>query len=1083
MKNFTLTFILLFVFSFGFSQTTIYNEDFSGQLNKGAFYNNTTGMTEIDVSGVNWTVDVSGTTFNNGDRFQVVNAARYLEARDTDGPAIWYSPELDINGFTNVNFSIDAFNNNNASLTAVDTFMTDYSLDGGLSWNPADINPTLSGSFAATMVTAANISGTTLQLRITIVNNAGTDRFRFDNILVEGIAPVTPTITVNPGNHLVNELNYIEGNVSSQETFTVQGSSLTNNIEIMAPANFVISLSPNGPFSNTLTLAPTVVTVPLTTIYVQLSVGLAANIYSGIINVTSIGATPVDVTVTGEVFAYTVPAPCSELIISQYHEAAAGTPNEQYIELFNPTNVVITLDNYQLARFRDGDANDVVTRSLSGTLAPFETYLIGRNGSALCGTGIADFCFNNGVIVFTGNDVIALQTSTGINIDVVGVIGVNNNFAQNVTLVRNANVQVPNISYDATEWTSIAANNTGMLGSHISDCECTNTTIWDGATWSAGAPDSTTTAVLIANYDTATTDFTACSLIINAGVTLNVADNTFVQIKNNVTNDGTVIISDHGSFVQENNSARYLNVGAGITQVNKFTADIAAWYEYTYWSSPVQGETVGNTFAQTNVDRRFTYNAANFSDATAENNNDNTTAVGQDDIDDNANDWEYALSGDVMQPGVGYACTLSPAYFNTLPPMATSGEFAHSFVGPLNNGVITTAIHRNRTTDLDTNWNFIGNPYASAIDVDAFFTANVYDATVNPSGATEGVIYLWSHNTPPSDTTNGNSALNFTNSDYAVINYTGATAASGGDGNIPNRYIPSGQGFFTAMSDDYTSSISSTNVDGETVESAEAIFRNDMRVTGNNDQFFRSSNNQPLNNVDNKLWINFESDNGAFSQLLIGYVPNATDGDDGMSYDATKNISSGYSALMYSIIDGSNLKYGIQGKEVSSLDVNEEIPLGLYTTINEATTYTISIPQFEGAFFTNNTVYLEDALMNTVHDLTNSDYTFTSSTGEFNNRFKVVFNPNTLSTEAFDVLSENLTIVELEDDNVKFSIKSNEKTIKSVRIMDMLGREIYQFRGSDNTEIYNLSKLSTTVYIANIELSNGSIITKKAIKK
>jgi len=75
-----------------------------------------------------------------------------------------------------------------------------------------------------------------------------------------------------------------------------------------------------------------------------------------------------------------------------------------------------------------------------------------------------------------------------------------------------------------------------------------------------------------------------------------------------------------------------------------------------------------------------------------------------------------------------------------------------------------------------------------------------------------------------------------------------------------------------------------------------------------------------------------------------------------------------------------------------------------------------------------------------------------------------------------------LSIIELENNNVKFSYGGNS-TIKSVKILDVLGRTIYRLRGNKKTEIYNLSSLSSSVYIAQIELSNGTLISKKAIKK
>ncbi len=69
--------------------------------------------------------------------------------------------------------------------------------------------------------------------------------------------------------------------------------------------------------------------------------------------------------------------------------------------------------------------------------------------------------------------------------------------------------------------------------------------------------------------------------------------------------------------------------------VTKKTAPMAVALEYTYWSSPVYGETIGNGLFEANASRRYSFNALNFLDATAETGNDGGTVPGQDDIDDN----------------------------------------------------------------------------------------------------------------------------------------------------------------------------------------------------------------------------------------------------------------------------------------------------------------------------------------------------------------------------------------------------------------------------------------------------------------
>ncbi|WP_304140486.1 T9SS type A sorting domain-containing protein [Mesoflavibacter zeaxanthinifaciens] len=595
---------------------------------------------------------------------------------------------------------------------------------------------------------------------------------------------------------------------------------------------------------------------------------------------------------------------------------------------------------------------------------------------------------------------------------------------------------------------------------------CASTVTWDGIIWSPSTPDSSTNAILTADYNTNTagqTSFSACSLTLNSGIELTIAQNTYVEVNNDVINNGRINIQNQGSFVQVEDTSVYDDSGSSFPEaavVDKETAHLENWYEYTYWSSPVANETFGNALFQSSPYRRFQFNAANFRDSQYETFNDNIliNGAGVDDIDDNGDDWFLKSSGDIMTPGVGYAATHSISSFVFGP-----NNYIYTFRGTLNNGDITVPIERNDAETADNNWNLIGNPYPSAIDVDLFFTEN--NLASNPTdGKLTGAIYLWSQNTAPTSTANGNQPLNFSNSDYATINGTMETV--GGDGITPNRYIPSGQGFFV-LYDDAAASATGT-----------VKFTNSMRVSGNNNQFFRvSATNNP-----NKIWLRLTSDIGLNNQIGIGYVEGATSQNDGGFYDAKKTGAVMNSLAFYSVIPGDNNKFVIQGKATSDLNIDEVIPLGFLTNIDVATIYTISIDNLEGDFLTNNPIYLKDNLTSTIHDLTASDYNFTSNVGEFNNRFEIVFNNASLDIDNEDISSNNLSIIELENDNVMFKVGHNLK-IKAIEIFDTLGKVIYSFKGDNYSETFNLKKLNENLYIAKVTLNNGQTITKKAIKK
>ncbi|PJB16640.1 MAG: hypothetical protein CO117_14610, partial [Flavobacteriaceae bacterium CG_4_9_14_3_um_filter_33_16] len=451
---------------------------------------------------------------------------------------------------------------------------------------------------------------------------------------------------------------------------------------------------------------------------------------------------------------------------------------------------------------------------------------------------------------------------------------------------------------------------------------CSSTTTWTISGWSAGAPTIGDNAIIATDYNTgADGSISACSLTVDLGVTLSIGDidngalsNTYVVVQNNVIVNGTILMNSKANFVQLNDGATV--TGIGTCRVEKNTAPMNAWYEYTYWSSPVFEPQIDVALTDSEPSRRYKFNGENYLDAYAESNNNNDgTTLGQDGIDDNKDDWQWVNGTTVMKPGVGYAATLTEFAYSIAPGLSNK-TFKSTFIGLFNNGIIPVPVYRNDSELNDENWNFIGNPYPSAIDADLFLTANTNIAKdiVSPKSL-NGAIFLWSQNTDPSPTENGNEVLNFSTSDYAIIN--GIGQAAGGDGLLPSRKIPSGQGFFVSVTNS-----GGTNIGGD-IWTTDVIFNNSMRLTGasDNSQFFKGVNTKAKTStaIIDKLWINLTSDNGVFNQTMIGYANGATNNDDGMYYDTVKNLSAGAAAILYSIIEGSDKVYAIQGKSPNSL--------------------------------------------------------------------------------------------------------------------------------------------------------------------
>lgn len=606
------------------------------------------------------------------------------------------------------------------------------------------------------------------------------------------------------------------------------------------------------------------------------------------------------------------------------------------------------------------------------------------------------------------------------------------------TYTGNLTITAPEIT---TPTSHAAVSETISLSGEVARKETT----WNGTTWGNGSPDITTIAVINSNYDTATHgNLSAWEIQVSSGHQLTVNDNTFVEAEYNVIVDGTLQIDSSGSLVQNNDAGVFTLNSGGNASVIKNTSVLQNWYDYTYWSSPVNGITANDAFASSSY--KYWFNAQNYLDILQETDNGNTYVAGHDDIDDNGDDWTNLNGSANLTPGVGYATTHSSSSFTT------GNTYQYTFSGAFNTGTITTPVYYNGDNG-DNDWNFIGNPYSSAISADAFFTEN--------SALIGNAIYLWSHASDADNSNNGNEAYNFSRNDYAIIN-SGSGEVAGASTVIPDRYIPSGQGFFI-----------------QGMANGSITFNNAMRMKDNtsNDQFFRRNNNA------NKLWLNLTSDNGVFNQILVAYVEGATDGNDGSAYDSPRFLTSDTPAIIYTTIENEpDIKYAIQGKNPTGLNVWAVINVGFYTAIEEATIYTFSIPKKTGDFMNNNPIYVKDNLMNITHNLLDSDYTFTSATGTYENRFEIVFQNETLGVndESYD---NALTIREISENEIQFNANGNQHQIETIALYNMQGQLVYKTIINDNNTTLNIYNLSTGTYIAEVKLDNGKVVKKKMIKR
>lgn len=486
-------------------------------------------------------------------------------------------------------------------------------------------------------------------------------------------------------------------------------------------------------------------------------------------------------------------------------------------------------------------------------------------------------------------------------------------------------------------------------------------------------------------------------------------------------------IENNASLVQINNAT---NTGNILYRRNAFIRKL----DYVYWSSPVSSFHINAVSPGTSASLRFFWN---------------TTVANT-----NGGLGNWANANENMIPGKGYIVR-GPNSFNT-----TIQQFTASFNGVPNNGNISIPISRGSytgadysgtngvaITNMDDNFNLIGNPYPSAIRFTDFMAAN-------PN--LEGSIRIWTHGTLPNNATSNpfyNSfAYNYTSADYIIHNGTGTISGP----ETYNGYIPAGQSFFVAM------------LDGPATTS-NAHFTNSMRVRNNNAQFYRNANVEitQTENQHNRIWIDLVAPNGTMSRTLVGYVEGATYEKDRM-FDAYTKIDN--ALILYSLIESE--KACIQGRPLP-FDSDDVVPLGFKVSNNGI--YTIAIAAVDGIFSSNQTIYLRDKTLNTVHDLSANPYSFTADSGIYNQRFELLYQDETLGID--QVESWGIKVIT----NDRIVVRSGNEQIKEIQVFDILGRKVNNYQSVNANEFALNEQKNHQTLLLKIKTENDYITIKKIL--
>ena len=347
---------------------------------------------------------------------------------------------------------------------------------------------------------------------------------------------------------------------------------------------------------------------------------------------------------------------------------------------------------------------------------------------------------------------------------------------------------------------------------------------------------------------------------------------------------------------------------------------------------------------------------------------------------------------------------------------STATVFAGQFTGVPNNGPLSVSVSNG-------NYNAIGNPYPSTLDADAFITEN----------SISEALYFW------------RKTNNAVGSAYATYTLAGGVGTSGNGGAVPSGVIQVGQGFIVKAT------------------AGTVTFNNTMRVTNNANQFFKSAPER------SRYWLNLTSAEGTLSQTMVAYMSAATNG-----YDAAidgKYFNDSATALT-SVFD--NQEYAIQGRALPFAD-SDVVPLSFKAETSG--TYTIALDHTDG-LFANQEIYLKDNVTNTTYNLADGGYTFSATTGVYQNRFEIVYQ-STLGVTQPGLTVNNLLVY---TQNQQLVVNAGAVELDNVKVYDIQGRLLTAVSSIKNTEVKIALDATNEIILVKATSIDGATVTKKIIK-
>lgn len=592
------------------------------------------------------------------------------------------------------------------------------------------------------------------------------------------------------------------------------------------------------------------------------------------------------------------------------------------------------------------------------------------------------------------------------------------------------------------------------------------------------------------------------SFIFTAKAQMYVSPSSYVFVNNqyvyvtqdvNIQNTGNFYLRNTSQLLQGSTGAG-ANAGAGDLSV--FQEGTVNNFQYNYWCSPVGAPLAAagnNPFGITRLYRPTGLTASTAATILPTSNYNGTSSplaiapywIWKFVTSSTYAQWAFVGSASTINAGEGFSmkgvsgsdATIADA---TEGVANNAGGQRYDFRGKPNDGTIPVAVSAG-------NFTLVGNPYPSAIDLNAYLLNPANAAVIN------GQAYFWEQVVVNSH------MLNQYQGGYGVYNpgtsiYTPAafyTYDGAGNQGVPigpgtafqRRFSPVGQGFMVMGT-----------------ASGNVTMRNSFRVfvrEGATSEFARTSNvvSTDVYNTNSEYFpeipnvagtdyttikkgtapyirIHAMYNEGGVRPTTIAFLETATDGFD---YGADGRSPSSEAAEFYYILSDMPHEYVATAVQ---FDINKKIPVGF--RCNAQTSFRIQVKDVVD-FDPNQKVYIHDKSTDIYYDIKDGVFEMSLPAGDDRTRFEVTFKNTDETLTTPDEANNMFAVVQNNEQGLLTILNTYKKDIKSITLYDITGKLILnkQNLGTNDSYQFSTGTLSDGVYVVKATTADNVNVSKK----